>query len=216
VVLGGCVTPIPVHDQAITPSYAGPGTLLVAVVDERAEVLKEGKAPTYLGRAHVTFGIPMDINVHPWVNEDSAKKAQTLAQALEERIVVGMNERGWKVVAANLASAPAAEQIPQLLHARGADRLLILRLTAWSVNVNLNWVGSFDFDWGYAVAVLGPQANVLLSFSDTGQDVVELQSSQSPANSVRLAFRARLTTLFERPDLQSALKAPIDTVQAQN
>jgi hypothetical protein len=35
VVLEGCVTPIPVREQAITPTYAGQGTLLVAVVDER-------------------------------------------------------------------------------------------------------------------------------------------------------------------------------------
>lgn len=57
---------------------------------------------------------------------------------------------------------------------------------------------------------------LLLSFNDTGQDVVELQSSQSPGNSVRLGFRARLTKRFERADLQAALKAPLDTVHAQN
>ena len=33
VVLGGCVNPIAVRDQAIAPTYASAGTLLVAVVD---------------------------------------------------------------------------------------------------------------------------------------------------------------------------------------
>jgi hypothetical protein len=216
VVLGGCVTPIPVHDQEIAPTYAGPGTLLVAVVDTRDSVVKEGKPPTYIGRAHVTFGIPMNINVYPWVSEDSAKKSQTLAQALEERIVLGMKEHGWNVIRADLSSAPTAEQVPQLLHERGADRLLVLRLTEWSVDINLNWVGSFDFNWGAAVTVSGSGATPLLSFQDAGLDVVELQGSQSPANSVRLAFRARLMKFFERPDLQAALKAPVGPVQAQN
>jgi hypothetical protein len=212
--LAGCVTPIPVHDQAISPTYAGQGTLLLAVIDTRDSVLKEGKPPTYLGRAHISFGIPTNMNVYPWISENSAKKGQTLAQALEERIVIGMNERGWKVVGANLGSAPAPEQVPQLLRERGADRLLLLRLTEWSVDVNLNWVGSFDFDWGTAVTVFGSQATPLLSFEDTGKDVVELQSSQSPGNSVRLAFKARLTKLFERPDLQAALTAPVGPSQA--
>ena len=42
--------------------------------------------------------------------------------------------------------------------------------------------------------------------------MVELQSNQSPGNSVRLAFKARLTKLFEREDLQAALKAPVGAV----
>ena len=216
VVLGGCVTPIKVRDQAIAPTYANAGTLLVAVVDERDSVLKGAKPPTYIGRVHVSFGIPVDMKVYPWVIEDSAKKHQTLAQALEERIVVGMKERGWKVISADLISAPSAEQVPQLLRERSADRLLVLRVTEWFVSVNLNWVGAFDFDWGVAVAVLGPSPNPLFSFKDAGQDVVELEAKQSPGNSVRLAYRARLTKIFERPDLQEALKTPIEPDQAQN
>ncbi len=216
VVLGGCVTPIAVRDQAIAPTYASAGTLLVAVVDERDSVLKGAKPPTYIGRVHVSFGIPVDMKVYPWVIEDSAKKNQTLAQALEERIVVGMKERGWKVISADLNSAPSAEQVPQLLRERSADRLLVLRVTEWFVSVNLNWVGAFDFDWGVAVTVSGPSPNPLLSFKDAGKDEVELEAKQSPGNSVRLAYRARLTKIFERPDLQEALKAPIELVQAQN
>jgi hypothetical protein len=216
VVLGGCVTPIAVRDQAIAPTYASAGTLLVAVVDERDSVLNGAKPPTYIGRVHVSFGIPVDMKVYPWVIENSAKKNQTLAQALEERIVVGMQERGWKVISADLNSAPSAEQVPQLLRERSADRLLVLRVTEWFVSVNLNWVGAFDFDWGVAVTVSGSSPNPLLSFKDAGKDVVELEAKQSPANSVRLAYRARLTKIFERPDLQEALKAPLEPVHAQN
>jgi hypothetical protein len=214
--LGGCVTPIAVRDQAIAPTYASAGTLLVAVVDERDSVHKEGKPPTYIGRAHVSFGIPVDMKVYPWVIEDSAKKNQTLAQALEERIVVGMKERGWKVIGAEMTSAPAADQVAQLLREQAADRLLVLGVTEWFVSVNLNWVGSFDFDWGVAVTVSGPSGSPLLSFKDVGQDEVELHAKQSPGNSVRLAYRERLTKVFERPDLQAALKAPIEPVRAQN
>ncbi len=215
VVLGGCVTPIPVREQAITPTYAGQGTLLVAVVDERNSVLKEGKPPTYIGRAHVSFGIPVDMKVYPWVTEDSAKKSQTLSQALEDRIVLGMKERGWKVIGAGLNSAPSADQVAQLLRERGADRLLVMRVTEWFVSVNLNWVGAFDFDWGVAVTVSGPRASPLLSFEDVGRDVVDLEAKQSPGNSIRLAYRARLTKIFERPDLQAALQAPVDSVPPQ-
>lgn len=120
------------------------------------------------------------------------------------------------MIGAGLTAVPSVDQLPQSLHDRGANRLLVPGQTEWSVNVNLNWVGSFDFDWGYAVSVLGPQGNPLLNFQDAGKDVVELQSNQSPGNSVRLAFRARLTKLFERPDLQAALKAPIGAPTSPN
>lgn len=214
--LGGCVTPLAVRDQAIAPTYTSPGTLLVAVVDERDSVHKEGKPPTYIGRAHISFGIPVDMKVYPWVSEDSAKKNQTLAQALQERIVVGMKEHGWTVIGADLTAPPASDQVSQLLREQGADRLLVLGVTEWFVSINLNWVGSFDFDWGVAVTVAGPSGTPILNFKDAGQDEVELHAKQSPGNSVRLAYKERLTKIFERPDLQQALKAPLEPARAQN
>jgi len=212
--LGSCVTPVSLQDQAVAPTYAGPGTLLVAVIDERPSVLKEGKPPSFMGHAHVSFGIPVDMHVYPWLTKDSTDKNETLARALEDRIVVGMKDHGWKAIAADLKSVPSADQIPQLLHDQGADRLLVIRLTEWFVSVNLNWVGKFDFDcWGVAITVSGSQGHPTLGFSDAGTDVVDLESKQSPANSIRLAYRARLTKILERPELQAALRAPLDTVQ---
>jgi hypothetical protein len=214
--LAGCVTPIAIRDQAIAPAYTAPGTLLVAVVDERDAVLKEGKPPTYIGRAHASFGIPIDMQVYPWVSEDSANKKQTLSQALEERIVVGMKERGWKVASADLASAPQPGQVAQLLRERQADRLLLMRVKQWFVSVNLNWVGSFNLDWSVAATVFGPQGGTLLGFEDANSDVIELQAKQSPGNSVRMAYRARLTKIFERPDLRAALEAPLVAAPTPN
>ena len=202
--LGGCVTPIPLAQEAPDLSYKSARPLVVAVTDER-KYLAEGKPPTFIGRAHGVFGIPSDMLVYPWFVSDKAKKDQTLAQAIEDRVVVGLGDEGWSLSGAALTAPPTAEQAAALLEQRKAQRLLSLALTDWFVSVNLNWVGAFNFDWGYRVEVFDDKGGVVTTFADSGRDVVDMKADESPQNMIKMAFRERLIKILERPELSSAL-----------
>ena len=202
--LGGCVTPIPLAQEAPDLSYKSARPLVVAVTDER-KYLSEGKPPTFIGRAHGVFGIPSDMLVYPWFVSDKAKKDQTLAQAIEDRVVVGLGDEGWTLSGAALTAPPTAEQATALLEQRKAQRLLSLALTDWFVSVNLNWVGAFNFDWGYRVEVFDDQGKVVTTFAESGRDVVDMKADESPQNMIKMAFRERLIKILERPELSSAL-----------
>ena len=203
--LTGCVTPIPLAQEAPDLNYKATRTVVVTVLDER-DVLAEGKPPTYIGRAHGAFGIPSDMQVYPWFVSDKAKKDQTLAQALQDRIVVGLADEGWQITAADFSKFPDKDQVVSLLAERGSDRLIVLSLTKWYASINLNWVTAFNFDWGYKLEVLDAQGASVASISDSGRDVVDEKADQSPQNMIKLAYRERLIKILEHPEVQAALK----------
>ena len=203
--LGGCVTPIPLEKEAPDLSYKATTAVVVSVLDER-DALAQGKSPAYIGRAHSVFGIPTDMTVYPWFVSDKARKDQTLAQALEERIVVGLSDEGWQVTGAGSTGRLAPDAVAAMLASRGAQRMAVLTITQWFASINLNWVTAFNFDWGYRMDVLDAQGQVVTSIVDAGRDVVDEQADQSPQNMLKLAFRDRLIKILERPELRAALQ----------
>ena len=203
--LGGCVTPIPLEKEAPDLSYKAATAVVVSVLDER-DVLAQGKPPTFIGRAHSLFGIPTDMQVYPWFVSDKARKDQTLAQALEERIVVGLSDEGWQVTGADSTGRLAPDAMAAMLASRGAQRMVVLSITKWFASINLNWVTAFNFDWGYRMEVLDEQGRVVANIDDSGRDVVDEQADQSPQNMLKLAFRERLIKILERPELKAALQ----------
>lgn len=207
--LTGCVTPIPLAQEAPDLSYKAPLPMVVAVIDER-DVLTQGKPPTYIGRVHGAFGIPSDMQTYPWFVSDKSKKEQTLAQALEERIVIGLNDEGWQVVAAGIATGPTQNETAILLAEHNAHRALIISITQWFVSINLNWVTAFNFDWGYRLEVFDQQGIEIGSVQDSGRDVVDEEAKQSPQNTIKMAFRERLIRILEQPEVRSTLTKPSD------
>jgi hypothetical protein len=204
-VLVGCATPIPMAQEAPDLNYKVTRPVVVGVVDER-DVLAEGKPPTFIGRAHGSFGIPRDMETYSWFVSDKARKGQTLAQALEERIVVGLNDEGWQVTGANFTEPPTIEEAVSILAAGNAQRLLKLSLTKWFVSINLSWVTAFNFDWGYQLEVFDPQGSTVASISESGRDVVDMKSNDSYQNQIKMAYRARLIQILERPEVRAALE----------
>lgn len=202
--LGGCVTPVPVGEQGVSPSYVAEHSVLVSVIDERAE-LREGKPPDFIGRMHLAFGIPADMAVYPIVTEDKAKKGQSLAAAIEERIVDGFTARGWTAFTAGFASKPKPEQYVAAIQQKNAELLLLLTLDRWFVSVNTNWVTAFNFDWGVRVQVFDDNGSRLVDFEDSGRDVVDAEYNQSYANHIRLAYKDRLTKILEDPRVRDVL-----------
>jgi len=203
--LTGCVTPIPMAQEAPDLDYKVSRPVVVTVVDER-DVLADGKPPTFIGRAHAALGIPADMQVYPWLVSDKTKKDQTLAQALQERIVVGLNNEGWQLTGADFIKLPSKDEAVALLAARNAERLLVMSITKWFVSINLNWVTAFNFDWGYKLDVFDPKANTVTSISDSGRDVVDAKADDSYQNQIKMAYRDRLIKILERPEVRAALE----------
>lgn len=203
--LAGCVTPLPMAKEAPDVNYKVTRPVVVSVVDER-DILSEGKPPTFIGVAHSVFGIPMDMQAYPWFVSDEARKDQTLAQALEERIVVGLNDEGWQLTGAALTKPPTKDEAVSLMAARSAQRMLVLSLTRWYASINLNWVTAFNFDWGYRLEVYDPQGNAVANVADSGRDVVDMKADDSAQNRIKIAYRDRLIKILERPEVRAALE----------
>jgi len=212
--LTACVAPIPIKDQAPKVAYSASETIALVVIDARPILKAEKKPPTYIGVAHTVFGIPTDMHVYPWVALKEEKDL-TLAQGLEQRITDALQGVGASVVRADAGAHVDAASARRAAQGLGADRIMLITLDEWSVNINLNWVGSFDFDWGYTIDIFDKAGAQITSFKDSGQDVVKEHASDSPRNMITAAWRARLEKLFERPEVQQALSLPAKVAREQ-
>ena len=152
------------------------------------------------------FGIPADLHVYPVLTQDKAKKSQTLAQNLQERIAVGLNDEGWRMTPATFPKVPLKDEIAALATANGTERVIVLTLNTWYFSINMSLVSDFNFDWGYNLHILDAQGTTLADLTDNGRDVVDTKGSDSYGNQVNLAYRDRLIKIFERPEVKAALQ----------
>jgi hypothetical protein len=204
VLLSGCVAHIPKAEQSPDLSYRYDDKIIISVIDERYRV-KSGKPENYIGVAHGLFGIPTDMYVYPWVAHEEEKKNQTLAQALEERIVFGLEDEGWDVVGGAFASRPSEQKMLGRLRAEAAKTLLILTLKKWYVDINLNWVTAFILEWNVTVDTFDRDAKALGSTSVSGRDTIDEDASDSFPNMIRRAYRDRLARILEEAEVREAL-----------
>jgi hypothetical protein len=212
--LTACVAPIPIKDQAPKVAYSASEKIALVVIDARPILKEEKKPPTYIGVAHTVFGIPTDMHVYPWVALKEEKDF-TLAQGLEQRITAALQGIGAGVVRVDAGAHADAASARRAAQGLDADRIMLITLNEWSVNINLNWVGSFDFDWGYGVDIFDKAGAPITSFKDSGQDVIKEHASDSPRNMITAAWRARLEKLFERPEVREALSLPAKVAREQ-
>lgn len=214
---GGCVATVPMTSQAPDPGYVVGKPVLVVVTDERDRV-KLGKAPTFIGLAHASFGIPVDWHVNPVLAVTPPDKTRTFAQFLENRLVTGLTTAGWPAVEVGPApavpakgaklvapTAPDEAQIERLLAQHSAGSLVLLRVQEWYFSINLNWVTAFNLDTDTIVSVYRPGQGMTFTKRIGGRDVVDVQASQSPRNHILMAYRDQLTEIIRDPDLRQAL-----------
>jgi hypothetical protein len=216
ILLPGCVATIPMVEQSPSLSYTDEEKIVVSVIDKRKRVREGLKPPDFIGIAHGTYGIPADWSVYPTLTGfDSEKSMQTLAEFLEERILFGLNEDGWKVAAAGFPFAPSESEIVRRLEEEQAERLLLLTLEEWFVRINLNWVSAFNFDWGATVEVYDRQAQSIFGTSMSGRDVIDEEASESHRNHILRAYRDRLVNILEDVEVRQALVQSYTGASAQ-
>jgi len=210
-----CVSNLPLKEQAPSVSFEIPSPLVVAVVDQR-HWLQKGKDDTFIGRLHGSFGIPADIHVYPYFAAGWKNRKQSLASALEERIVLGFaGEGGHATAVSSLGLLPAEEKRAALAQEPGS-KLLVLTLREWFVSLNANLVSSaFNFDWGVDIEVLGADGSSV-KYSAKGRDVVDLDYNQSYPNLIRVAYRERLTKLLEESVVRAALEGGTASAEADS
>jgi hypothetical protein len=217
ILLPGCVATIPMAEQSPDLSYMDEDKIVISVIDERRRVRESGKPPNFIGVAHGAYGIPADWRVYPVLTGfEKEKKKQSLAAFLEERIVFGLDDDGWKVAAAGFARAPSEYEMVSRLEAEEAERLLVLTLKEWYVSLNLNWVSAFNFDWDASVDVYDRKAQSIFGTSMSGRDVVDEEATESPRNHILRAYRDRLVGILEDAEVRQALARNDTGVAAQS
>jgi hypothetical protein len=202
--MAACVAPIAIKDQAPKLSYAVNEKVGLALVDDRRELTVDKKPPTFIGRIHVMFGIPMDMQVYPWVAL-KVERGFTLAQELEQRIADGLQSRGATVVRIPAGVHVDAASAKFAAQDSGANRLLLISLDEWYIDMNANWVGSFEFDWGYTVDICDGAGVEIATFKDSGQEDIKEKASDSARNMITVAYRTRIEKLLARPEIRAAL-----------
>lgn len=202
--LTACVTPVALEKQSATPEYQVREPVLISVIDQRQRV-KDGKPETYVGKAHASFGIPVDWHVKQVLATEPEDKQRTLAQFLEHRLVTGLNNSGWNAKAADIKQLPEAEQVQDLLIEQDAAKMITLVLNEWYFSINLNWVSAFNFDTDTDILVYDLERGQLVSKNLKERDVIDEQASESPQNNVLLAYKAQLDQIVNDPEVRQAV-----------
>lgn len=200
----GCVTPMTLEQQSPEPDYLHTRKIVISVVDER-EILEQGKPETFIGTAEDAFGTVITLMTYPWFVSDEGQQTQTLSNAIEERIVFGLNNKGWDAVPASLSASPSEHETEEVLNSLDAANLLVITLKKWNVNLHLNWITDLIFDWDVVVTVLDDSGRTLVSFAESGSDIIEKKVARTGADHIRLAYRERLKRILESRNVQAAL-----------
>ncbi|WP_060988837.1 hypothetical protein [Photobacterium leiognathi] len=200
----GCVSPIPLYEQAPDTNYNVTKKVLISVNDQRERV-KEGKPEDFIGVAHATFGIPVDWHVSQVLATEEGDKEKTLADFLEHRILHGLQKQGWNVEAVKVTSGASDSEIMTLLADNQADKLIQLNINEWYFSINLNWVSAFNFDTDTLVKIYEVNDGQILEKQIAGRDVIEEKGDESPQNNVLRAYREQLVEIFSDPEVKSKL-----------
>ena len=198
----GCVAHIPIEEQSPDLVYHSKDRIVFSVIDERWRV-QQGKPATGIGVVR-NMGIPSTALTYPWY-VDNKHKSQTLAEALEHRIVYGLNDEGWNTIQARFSSRPSSDEIEESLMENQSEKLLILTLKDWWCDINMSRVSAFTFDWDATVEIYGKNGSLIESFSDAGRDIVDEDAGDSWPNMIRRAYRARLIQFLEKPEVINSL-----------
>ena len=203
--LTGCVTPLSLDEQTPKVNYVENEKVLIGIVDERKKV-KAGKADTFVGVAHSSFGIPINWHVSDILSTEKLDKKKNLSNWLEYRIVTGLNSKGWHAESVYLNNNESESEINSILKENEAKTLIKLTLHEWYFSINLNWVTAFNFDTDTTFDIYHLENGAVLTKQFKERDVIEESANESPQNNVLRAYRDQLEQMFNDPQIKEALE----------
>ena len=205
-----------IEEQCPKACYSVPNKLVVSVIDER-DRLSSRKPKTFVGQLFDDFTVPSDILVQSWTVPSEDTVEQSAAEAIEERLVLGLQASEWNVESAGWSARPTAQEIATRLATSNAENLLLLSLTRWYLRVATPDF-AMSFSWQYTLQIYNATGESFAAFSDAGTDVVDkahLHSGRQGMLStyreyLLLTYRDRLTQILERNDVRAALQKAAD------
>ena len=203
--LTGCVTPMPLQDQAPSFTYKDEDGILITVIDERIRV-KEGKPPNFVGIAHATFGIPVDWHVYQVLATEEGDKERNLSEWLEYRIVTGLSQEGCPCAAVHFDEFPDAGEASKVLEENDAAWLFALVLNEWYFSVNLNWVTAFNFDTDTDFHCFHVNNGHVFKKRFKERDVIDERADESYQNLIMEAYKAQLQQIFNDEEIRLIVK----------
>lgn len=186
----------PYHEISLNLTPSGTTAILLAVHDQRTEMISTGKEPEFVGYMRSGFGIPFNIGT---------KSGQPLAVDLANVIGNALIKKGFAVK--NMPTSPSEthEQLVQKMKEAKAGMPVILHLTTWHSDC-------YQVVWYYY--------NLVLQVYDTegkfiGQKMIEGKESVgssfwNPPKFARKnlppAMKKRLEELFNSPEIVALIK----------
>ncbi|WP_226642121.1 hypothetical protein [Microbulbifer variabilis] len=204
IMVTACVSPVSLDEQSVAPEYQTKESILISVIDQRQRVI-EGKKKTFVGKAHASFGIPVDWHVKQVLATEPGDKEKNLAQFLQSRLVYGLNTSGWNAAEVDLDEIPEETTIKQLMEEKNATKMINLVLNEWYFSINLNWVSAFNFDTDTSVLVYDLEDGQLLTKNLKERDVIEEKANQSPQNNILLAYKAQLDQIINDEEVRGVM-----------
>lgn len=205
--LSGCASHIPLAKQVPAVEYVIPKLVVVSVIDDRQRV-KKGKAKTFIGVAHGTFGIPFDLHIKSVLAVEDGDEDRDLAQFLQFRIARGFAEKGWSTAELGLAQVPSEDEARNLLEEREAGSLLVLKISEWFFSLNLSWVTAFNFDTDTEVFIYRREGMETFAKRFAGRDVIDVEAFGSYQNHILIAYREQLAEILNDPEVKQAFSPP--------
>ncbi len=210
-VLAGCVTPLSASDQTPRVQYAATETTLVAVIDERVRT-EEGRPENFAGFAR-NYGIPMHWTVETLMLGAREDKGKTMAELLSARLVSGLSAQGANARSVVIASPLNDGEARALLERESASRLMTVQLKDWHFDLNINWVGRFQFN-SDAIVTVQTEAGTILTEQFAERQAIQAEGDQSWPNMILTAYRAKMEQILHDDDVRGALTAPSAPVAA--
>lgn len=186
----------PYHVLDLNFNLSGNSDIILAVHDQRTEMLTTGKKPDFVGYMRSGVGIPYNIGT---------KSGQALADDIAGIVAKGLTKKGFTVKIIQSSPSETHEQLVERLKVANAGMPVVLHLTAWHSDC-------YQIVWYYY--------NLVLQIYDStgkfiGQKVIEGKESLggsfwNPPKHARSvlppALKKRIEELFNSPEITTILK----------
>lgn len=203
--LAGCVTPMNAADQTPALQYTPPDRTLVAVIDERVRT-EEGRPEVFAGFAR-SYGVPFSWTVETLMLGSKADKDLTMAQLLSARMVSGLAAGGGDVRSVTIPGALSDADARALLERESAGRLMTVQLKDWHFDLNVMWVGRFQFN-SDAIVTVQNSGGTVMTEQYAERQAIQAEGDESWPNMILAAYRAKMEQILNDEELRGALTAP--------
>jgi len=186
----------PYHEVDVTFNLKGSGNILLAVHDQRIEMITTNKPPNFVGYMRSGVGIPYAI---------TTKSGQPFAVDVANVVAKGLGKCGFTVKIMPTSQTETHEQLVEKMKATNSGMMVVLHFTEWHSD-------SYQAVWY--------NYNVVLQVYDAtgkflGQKQIEGKEHVGTTmwNPVKLAkknmppaLKARLEEIFNSPEITAILK----------